>query len=802
MSPRIVSALVLLALVLVPFGIASAQVPIGLNWSEQVNLARDSGGVLLDSHSSAKVIWDKDGSGLSGWNPSNPVPAGDEVVLDFNDVVMSEEFGDGAFAGQLVGNWTADDGDAWTQNGESLYLLAFVPAAYSSSGFDEYGVSALVTISGWPNNVVSHDIVGGGPINTAPVIYVASGPIEGAGEDGSRENPYNTIQEGIFAAPDGAAVVLLPGTYKGAGNAGVTIDHSMTLTSSNGPESTVLDCENTTRGIAVTASATVDGLTIKNGIANGGSYPATCGGGISVEWSDVRITNCVITSCEANASGGGIHVSLGLTGIEVINCLIVQNTAQNGGGLLSDNAVVTIVNSTIADNVVVQIAGGVASYANSGGSSTVTLVDCIVWGNDSINDTGEQVAAWSLATGTMSLDYCCVDQTGNWKYEQNGTVTVTNSTGSDPQFTSGLYHDYCLSQTAAGQGSDSPCLDAGSTTAAARGLDNKSTRTDGVDDAGTVDMGYHNGWPLWLADVYWDQATTSVVLTFATEAGVDYTVESAEGDAYSDGVSWSDLAAPVTAAGSMTTVSDDLSSNPLGSDFRFYRVKRDDGSEYGWQTAAVFELNLNVGFAVKRFFVSTPLEPDPDHAGVQDVLSTQLNYTNVKLDKLTADTGLYARATYSPGGGWANTFSVAAGRSYMLDVGDALPFPHTLRLTGYVPSEPLTVSVTRASFAVTQRWMAYGMPRPTTLGALGLETAITPFWDPTNQVRLLPLGGTIWNSYFWDGANWRLGSIGGSLADSTPIACGEGILFIHNGIPGSPDTLTWPTWYLRPPNTW
>jgi hypothetical protein len=112
------------------------------------------------------------------------------------------------------------------------------------------------------------------------------------------------------------------------------------------------------------------------------------------------------------------------------------------------------------------------------------------------------------------------------------------------------------------------------------------------------------------------------------------------------------------------------------------------------------------------------------------------------------------------------------------------------------------VSVTRASFAVTTRWMAYSMPRATTLGALGLETAITPFWDSGNMVRLLPLGATVWSSYRWDGAKWYNMATPSVDAGGTPIACGEGILFIHNGIPAQPDTLTWPTWYLNPPNAW
>jgi nitrous oxidase accessory protein NosD len=50
---------------------------------------------------------------------------------------------------------------------------------------------------------------------------------------------------------------------------------------------------------------------------------------------------------------------------------------------------------------------------------------------------------------------------------------------------------YYLSQRAAGQGDQSPCVDAGSDTAAKLGLQDKTTRTDKVGDAGKVDLGYH-----------------------------------------------------------------------------------------------------------------------------------------------------------------------------------------------------------------------------------------------------------------------------------------------------------------------
>jgi hypothetical protein len=168
---RLLCAALCCALICLAAGAASAdEMPIGLNWSEQVNLAVDSGGVSLDSNATATVIWDADGSGLAAWSVGNPIPSGDQIVVDIHDAAMTAPFGNGPFLGQFLGSWTADDNDPWTQDGEGLYLLAFVPAAFSSSGLDEYGISELIMIADWPNkSPVSHDIVGGGPIATAPV---------------------------------------------------------------------------------------------------------------------------------------------------------------------------------------------------------------------------------------------------------------------------------------------------------------------------------------------------------------------------------------------------------------------------------------------------------------------------------------------------------------------------------------------------------------------------------------------------------------------------------------------------------
>ena len=94
----------------------------------------------------------------------------------------------------------------------------------------------------------------------------------------------------------------------------------------------------------------------------------------------------------------------------------------------------------------------------------------VIW--DSINDTG----------GTYGWYY------NNWR---DGVLNGTGNINEDPLFIDTNNRDFHLSHTAAGQGADSPCIDAGGDTAANLHLDDRTTRSDGVVDSGTVDLGFH-----------------------------------------------------------------------------------------------------------------------------------------------------------------------------------------------------------------------------------------------------------------------------------------------------------------------
>ena len=313
-----------------------------------------------------------------------------------------------------------------------------------------------------------------------------------------------------------------------------------------------------------------------------------------------------------------------------------------------------------------------------------------------------------------------------------------------------------------------------------------------------------------ITDVYWDQVAKNVVLTFTTQNGVDYTVEEAEAAAYEDAVAWSDLTT-VTAAGDSTTVTDNLTANPLTEKFRFYRVRRTVSDPfYSNNTVGVFELSLAALPALK--FIGTPLVPDPDHNSVKEIFgegaARQVPRTGFQISDLNETTGVVTRMTYTIAS--PNVFTVTGGAAFNLApavghkvvMGSGPPLTYKVRLTGYVWPRVVLADMTKVG-TQSQRWFAYSLAKGTTLVQLGLETAVTP-WFATNEVRLLQPGSSAWDRYqykttvpkYW----YKVGAPGTPV--DPPISAGLGVLFIRQGPPDATDMLPEVPWYLRPPNDW
>jgi len=228
-------------------------------------------------------------------------------------------------------------------------------------------------------------------------------------------------------------------------------------------------------------------LTIANCIVTG-NHAAYGGGGIMCwDLSDALVTDCTISGNTA-AAGGGICCNYSSATIR--NCLVFDNSAtEDGGGVAcSEEHQQKIVNCTIAFNSAGESGGGI----NCNWEADVTMTDCVLWGNQA--PQGHEMSLTRVYGPTiLTVSHCDVQGGDSEAYIEATCILNYDITNidQDPLFVIGPLHDYYLSQTAAGQLADSPCVDAGSDTAANLGLDALTTRTDGVPDAGIVDMGYH-----------------------------------------------------------------------------------------------------------------------------------------------------------------------------------------------------------------------------------------------------------------------------------------------------------------------
>lgn len=378
------------------------------------------------------------------------------------------------------------------------------------------GIVCAQVVSGWqqirhvgplsPGIYTLQTQLSGYPMYTQTTQFTVSGPTQ-------RNVPsqYSTIQAAINASSNDDVVIIAPGTYTGDGNRDVNfLGKAITVCSTdpNDPcivAATIIDCQGTNHrgfdfiynegrttileGLTITdaniavvceggagiyidgASPTINKCAVTNNHAQltPGSLCFCFGGGIFIGGSgnNPLITNCLINGNSVGdwGLGGGIYCAGQAT---ISNCLITNNTALGyedmGGGIYCTGGL-TVANCTIANN----------STTNDGGDvyGPATIKDSIIWANTAIDQI----------VGSANVTYSDVQ----------GGFAGTGNINADPCFVTGPLGDYYLSQTAAGQVTNSPCVNAGSDYAAKIGFWDSSTRTDGMPDSGIVDMGYHSG---------------------------------------------------------------------------------------------------------------------------------------------------------------------------------------------------------------------------------------------------------------------------------------------------------------------
>lgn len=172
-------------------------------------------------------------------------------------------------------------------------------------------------------------------------------------------------------------------------------------------------------------------------------------------WIDSNGSTVIENSRLGAGSGRGIYKK-GTGSLALTNCLI---HVYPGHGIEAGAGSIALANCTLADN------GG---WGLAAIGAVATVRDSIAWGN-----TGG-----GLSTNDAVVAYTCSQEAHAGTGNQN----------ADPLWIAGYY----LSAAGLGyQPVNSPCVNAGSDTAAALGLNGRTTRTDGAADGDQVDLGYH-----------------------------------------------------------------------------------------------------------------------------------------------------------------------------------------------------------------------------------------------------------------------------------------------------------------------
>jgi len=236
---------------------------------------------------------------------------------------------------------------------------------------------------------------------------------------------FSAIQEAINYSLDGAEVLISDGTYTGEGNKKLDyFGKAITVASVNGPEVTIIDCENDGYGFLFEngegPETRVLGLSIVNG---NGSHQ----GGIECFRSSPTISFCILRNNYAKyGQGGGLGLSIGSHSL-VSCCKISENFAEyEGGGVEIRGGVIE--NCTISDNSSLREGGGIyIGYANS----KVEIINCVITDNITSDWEGGGIAVYfssvdvvnsiirdntpdQIAEGYSVLAVCYSDIEGGW----------------------------------------------------------------------------------------------------------------------------------------------------------------------------------------------------------------------------------------------------------------------------------------------------------------------------------------------------------------------------------------------------
>ena len=269
-------------------------------------------------------------------------------------------------------------------------------------------------------------------------------------------NPWKKLQDFVRLTGEGSTITI-DGEIKATnapGNSGeIVIDKNLTIKKADGAASAVLDANKDTDDkpkhrifkVEGGKTLTLTNLTLKGGKPDGSDEEGG-GGGILVKGSTLNMTNCAVTGNTAQDGGGifakkegstasAVTISGGFIGSDGTGTDANKSTGYSGGGGIyigEDCSLTMKENVKIIGNQTGASGGGIYTGANC----VLTMENCTVSDNTaSINGGGAYLAGTVNIKGASTIAHNEAQGSGGGIYAASGSLMLENATiGGDQSY--------------------------------------------------------------------------------------------------------------------------------------------------------------------------------------------------------------------------------------------------------------------------------------------------------------------------------------------------------------------------------
>ncbi|OIN59893.1 beta strand repeat-containing protein [Arsenicibacter rosenii] len=410
------------------------------------NKANNSGGAVYSSGfgtlSAKNSVFNQNQVILSGNGGVFYFSSGIDATITSSSVTQNSAPNSGAalYGGYGGTSHFAIDNSLFSQNlvsqggnGGVLYVSSTLAATITSTTMSQNtspsGGAAIAASSGSTTFVTDNSYFTGNIVTqggTGGALYLNGGitSIKNSVFTGNRSpNPGGAIYVGSPTALTVANTLIQQNSVGQGGPGG-----GMMLNGATGSITSTTMSQNTAAngggGLYVSSSGS---LTLANSLISQNVSPASDGGGLYTTGGiTTHLTNVTISQNSApQGLGGGAYVS---TNGQMTNCVITQNSALSGGGIVSEGNEFTLVNNLFTGNAASESGGAMLTDA------AITVVNQTISGNSAPTGSAVSVLGGGVLDLKNSIVWNNATPANSFSVDGTASLSLTNSI-SDPAAT-------------------------------------------------------------------------------------------------------------------------------------------------------------------------------------------------------------------------------------------------------------------------------------------------------------------------------------------------------------------------------